>query len=298
MKIPGVTVGHWTDTEARTGCTVVLFPPGTTASGEVRGGAPATREFELLDPTRLVTHVDAVVLSGGSAFGLSAADGVVTALEAQGRGFETKATNVPIVVAMSLYDLSVGDPSLRPGPQAGATALANCSADPAIGPVGAGTGATVGKWRQPEEAPPGGIGIFTTSKGGLKVAAVVANNASGDIDNGTIPAEIADEAFDDWPENFGPDAFDANTRDTGNTVIGVVVTNARLDSVECKILAQGAHDGLARAIFPPHTRSDGDGFVAAATGEILAHIDEVRTLAVVATEQAIRRSTSHGEQSL
>ena len=291
LEIAGVTVGHWTDSRARTGCTVVLLPPSTTASGEVRGGAPATREFELLDPTRLVAHVDAVVLSGGSAFGLSAADGVVAALEAQGRGFETKSANVPIVVAMGLYDLGVGDSSARPGPKEGAMALAACSSDPAVGRVGAGTGATVGKWRQPDEPSPGGIGIFTTRKGELMVTAVVANNASGDIDDGTATAEIAEGTFDDWPETFGANSFDRSVR---STVIGVVITNARLDPVECKVVAQGAHDGLARAVFPAHTRSDGDAFVAAATAEIDAHVDEVRTLAVVATEQAIRSSADLG----
>lgn len=294
VEIFGVSVGHWTDAQARTGCTVVLLPPSTTASGEVRGGAPATREFELLDPTRSVTHVDAVVLSGGSAFGLAAADGVVAALEAQGRGFETRETNVPIVVAMSLYDLGVGDASVRPGPEHGALALANCSEDPETGPVGAGTGATVGKWRQPDEPPEGGIGMFTVRKGELVVTALVANNAAGDIDDGSVPAEIAEGAFADWPETFGGHAFAG----ADNTVIGVVITNARLDPVECRVVAQGAHDGLARAVFPPHTRSDGDAFVAAATGEIVAHVDEVRALAVVATEQALRSVVSAGESSL
>ena len=275
---------------ARTGCTVVLLPPSTTASGEVRGGSPATREFELLDPTRSVTHVDAVVLSGGSAFGLAAADGVVAALEVQGRGYETRATNVPIVVAMSLYDLGVGDANVRPGPAQGALALADCRADPETGPVGAGTGATVGKWGRPDEPSEGGIGMFTTRRGDLVVTALVANNAAGDIDDGTVPAEIAAGAFADWPETFGPDAF--ATAD--NTVIGVVITNARLDPVECRVVAQGAHDGLARAVFPPHTRSDGDAFVAAATGGIVAHVDEVRALAVVATEQALRGSVTAG----
>ena len=289
VEIAGVTVGHWTDSAARTGCTVVLLPPSTTASGEVRGGAPATREFELLNPTRLVNHVDAVVLSGGSAFGLSAADGVVSALEAQGRGFETKSANVPIVVAMSLYDLGVGDAAVRPGPIQGARALAACSADPGVGPLGAGAGATVGKWRQPDDPSPGGIGMFTVRKGELVVTVLVANNAAGDIDDGTVAAEIAEGTFEDWPESFGGDSF---ATDGGNTVIGVVITNARLDPVGCKVVAQGAHDGLARAVFPPHTRSDGDAFVAAATGEFDAHVDEVRALALVATEQAVRSSTS------
>ena len=283
---------------ARTGCTVVLLPPTTTASGEVRGGSPATREFELLDPTRSVTHVDAVVLSGGSAFGLAAADGVVAALELQGRGYETTAANVPIVVAMSLYDLGVGDSNVRPGPAQGALALKDCRADPETGAVGAGTGATVGKWRRPAEPAEGGIGMFTTRRGELLVTALVVNNAAGDIDDGTVPAEIAEGAFADWPEAFGPDSVTSAARNTGatagNTVIGVVITNARLDPVECRVVAEGAHDGLARAVFPPHTRSDGDAFVAAATGGIVAHVDEVRALAVVATEQALRRSVTAG----
>lgn len=294
VDIPGVTVGHWTDAAARSGCTVVLLPPSTTASGEVRGGSPATRDFELLDPTRTVAHVDAVVLSGGSAFGLAAADGVAAALEGRGRGYQTKAATVPIVVAMSLYDLGVGDASVRPGPAQGALALANCVEDPELGPVGAGTGATVGKWRRPDEPPEGGIGMFTTRKGGLLVTALVANNAAGDVDDGTVPAEIADGAFADWPETNSGDAFAG----ADNTVIGVVVTNARLDPVECRVVAQGAHDGLARAVFPPHTRSDGDAFVAAATGGIDAHVDEVRALAVVATEQALRSSVTAGNDSL
>lgn len=288
-----MTVGHWTDARARTGCTVVLLPPATTASGEVRGGSPATREFELLDPTRSVTHVDAVLLSGGSAFGLAAADGVVAALEAVGRGFATRATKVPIVVAMGLYDLGVGDASVRPGAAQGALALANCSEDPETGPVGAGTGATVGKWRRPDEPRPGGFGMSHARKGELVVTALVANNAAGDVDDGSVPAEIAGGAFTDWPETFGP----GDSANADNTVIGVVVTNARLDPVECRIVAQGAHDGLARAVFPPHTGADGDAFVCAAAGGTVAHVDEVRALAVVATEQALRASVVHGNPS-
>ena len=146
--VAGVRVGHWTDIEARTGCTVVLFPEGTLASGEVRGGAPATREFDLLDPHRLVHRLDAVVLSGGSAFGLAAADGVMRWLEERGVGFPTSAGPVPIVVGASLFDLAVGDPSVRPGPAEGYAACDAARADSVdVGPVGAGTGATINKWR-------------------------------------------------------------------------------------------------------------------------------------------------------
>lgn len=281
IAVEGVTVGHWTDEEARTGCTVIRFPADTTASGEVRGGAPASREFALLDPTRLVGAVDAVVLSGGSAFGLAAADGVMAALEEEGRGFPTGQGAVPIVVALSLYDLAVGSATVRPDAAAGLAAARASDSDPAVGSVGAGTGARVGKWRGPEHAIRGGIGIVNVARGELTVTAIVANNAAGDIDDGRLTAAVLDGSFDEWPDR---EAFEPNT------VIGVVVTNAVLDKVSCRLIAEGAHDGLARAVTPPHMRSDGDAFVAAATGKVEADVDDVRLMAVVAVEQAVRES--------
>ena len=281
--VDGVTVGHWTDPEARTGCTVVRLPEGATASGEIRGGSPASREFELLDPVRRVGRLDAVVLSGGSAFGLAAGSGVADALGEAGIGFETPHGVVPIVVGMSLYDLGVGDASVRPNAEHGRLALAAATADPAVGRVGAGTGATVGKWRGPDHAIDAGLGVITMTDGELAVSAVVAVNAVGDIDDGSDPARIRDGASA-WPLAADPLGADLST----NTVIGVVVSNAVLDAGQCLVVAQGAHDGLARAVFPPHMRSDGDGFVAAATGEVEAPVDQVRMLAVVAVETAIR----------
>ncbi|MEM9200977.1 MAG: P1 family peptidase [Actinomycetota bacterium] len=280
--VDDVTVGHWTDLSARTGCTVIRLPAGTVASGEVRGGAPASREFELLDPARTVDRLDAVVLSGGSAFGLAAASGVVDALEGQGVGFETRYGVVPIVVGLSLYDLGVGDAAVRPGPEHGRAAMSAATTDPADGQVGAGAGATVGKWKGPDHARDAGLGIVTLAAGALRVSAIVAVNAVGDIDDGHMAAAVAaGERI--WPTD------DADPL-TPNTVIGTVVTNARLDKTGCLVVAQGAHDGLARAVFPPHMRSDGDAFVAAATGVIDAPVDEVRMLAMVATETAIRGS--------
>lgn len=279
IEIAGVEVGHWTDAEARTGCTVVCLPESTVASGEIRGGAPATREFGLLEPGRLVDHVDAVMLAGGSAFGLAAADGVMDALVAADRGFETKAGRVPIVVGLALFDLGVGDGAVRPGPAEGRAAFDAASTDPATGPVGAGTGATIGKWRGPDRARPGGLGIVTIGRGELRVAAIAAVNAAGDIDDGTVAAAISSDTFPGWEERA--EAFT-------NTTIGVVVTNATLDKAGCLVVAQGAHDGLARAVLPPHMRSDGDAFVAAATGEVEADVDDVRVLAVVAMERAVR----------
>src|SRR5690606_13189799 len=172
--VDGVRVGHWTDAEARTGCTVVLLPEGTVASGEVRGGAPATREFALLDPTRMVTRLDAVVLSGGSAFGLAAADGVMAHLADAGIGFETVGGPVPIVVGMSLYDLAVGDPTVRPTARDGRAAVEAATGGAVeTGAVGAGTGATVAKWRGPDHRRPGALVAATRGgRDGLVVAAL------------------------------------------------------------------------------------------------------------------------------
>jgi L-aminopeptidase/D-esterase-like protein len=261
----------------------VRLPEGATASGEIRGGSPASREFELLDPVRRVGRLDAVVLSGGSAFGLAAGSGVADALGEAGIGFETPHGVVPIVVGMSLYDLGVGDASVRPNAEHGRLALRAATAEPAVGRVGAGTGATVGKWRGPDHAIDAGLGIATMTDGELAVSAVVAVNAVGDIDDGSDPARIR-HGVSAWPLADDPLGADLST----NTVIGVVVTNAVLDAGQCLVVAQGAHDGLARAVFPPHMRSDGDGFVAAATGEVEAPVDQVRMLAVVAVETAIR----------
>lgn len=258
---------------------MIVLPAETVASGEVRGGAPATREFELLDPQRIVQHVDAIVLSGGSAFGLAACDGVVEWLVEHDRGFPTKAGSVPIVVGMSLFDLLVGDGSVRPGPPEGRLAATAARGSTPSGMVGAGAGATAGKWRGPEEAYDAGFGTASVSRGDLVVQAFIAANPAGDLDDGAIASAIAAGEFAAWPD-------DTESGYT-NTTIGVIVTNANLSKGECRIVAEGGHDGFARAIFPPHRRTDGDALVAAATGDVDADCDVVRTLAVVAVEQAI-----------
>ena len=276
--IDGIEVGNWSDVEAKTGCTVILFPEGTTASGEIRGGAPATRDFSLLHPSRLVDHFDAVVLSGGSAYGLAACEGVMDFLEGRGQGFPTSAGKVPIVVGMSLFDLNEGDPSRRPCANDGREAAESASSTRTeIGAIGAGTGATVSKWRGKEYSKVGGIGSASYSSGDLIVAAHLAVNASGDIDDGTVSQSIVDGTFD-FPE-ITP--FE-------NTTIGVVATNARLTKSECFLVSQSAHDGFAKAIFPAHTQGDGDAIVVAATGTVEASLGTVRLLATVAVEKAIR----------
>ncbi|HET8620847.1 MAG TPA: P1 family peptidase [Acidimicrobiales bacterium] len=277
--VAGVRAGHWTDAAAATGCTVVLFPEGTVASGEVRGGAPATREFDLLDPLRMVERLDAVVLAGGSAFGLAAADGVMRHCEERGVGFLTPAGPVPIVVALALYDLSVGDPTVRPGPDEGYAAAVAATAGPvATGPVGAGTGARVSSPDLRARAP-GGLVTAAVRVDDVVVGALVAVNAAG------VPGADDSLAVDVARVARGGRPFGAPL---GNTTIGVVATNARLTKVGCHLVAQGAHDGLTRAVFPAHTRNDGDAFVAAATGAVDADADVVRALATQVVAGAIR----------
>lgn len=276
-RIDGVTIGHWTDGEGLTGCTAVLLPPGTTASFEVRGGAPASRELIALEPEKSVTTVDAICLSGGSVFGLASADGVVAHLAELGRGVGTPAGSVPIVPTLALFDLAVGSPTARPGSEAGRSAAASALEEFETGHVGAGTGARAANWRGAGRGG-GGLGYAEASLGEVRLGALVAVNAFGDI---LAPGAEGDlEAVSALSRSFD---FDRS-----NTTIGAVFTNARLDKVGCRIVAQGAHDGLARAVNPPHTRYDGDAFVAAATGHVEAPVDLVRMLAVTAVAQAIR----------
>lgn len=292
--VPGIAVGHWTDFEAKTGCTVIVLPEGATASGEIRGGSPATREFGLLEPTKAVAAVDAVVLSGGSAHGLAAADGVMERLESAGRGFPTRFGRVPIVVGMSLYDLGVGDSGRRPGPIEGGLAYdaATVNAQAELGRIGAGVGATVDKWSG--EPKPGGIGAATVTARprdgvdvespidtAIMVSAMVAVNAFGAIDH--------DGQGDPGPPSAP--AFDIEPETNTNTTIGCIATNASLDKVGCQLLAQAGHDGLARALRPAHTPVDGDALVAVSTGEV--EIDGLWALMYLKllAEQAVTRAT-------
>jgi L-aminopeptidase/D-esterase-like protein len=277
--VAGVRVGHWSDRTAMTGCTVVLFPAGTVASGEVRGGAPGTREWDLLAPERTVARLDAVVLAGGSAFGLAACDGVVQWCEERGIGHPTSAGPVPIVVGAVLFDLMVGDPAVRPGPAAGYAACVAASAgEVPTGTVGAGTGATVDKWRGPGAARPGGIGSAARRSGDVVVGALVAVNAFGGLREGEPEEAIG------WPADAAG-GFE-------NTTIGVIATNATLDKTGCLLTAQSGHDGLARALEPVHATVDGDALVAASLGGVDAPVDHVRFLAARAVEAAVRDALS------
>ncbi len=278
--VPGIAVGHWTDPVARTGCTVTLLPEGTTASGEVRGGAPATRAFSLLEVTRTVSAVDAVLLTGGSEFGLAAAEGVMDHLAAQGRGFPTPAGRVPIVPTLALFDLAVGDASVRPDAAAGRAAAAAASTEGHdVGAVGAGIGCTIGDAGDPTRRQPGGLVAASSRLGDAVIAVLVAVNAAGSVGaTSSIPSELR------------PDPPMGT-----NTTIGIVATSASLDPVGCHLLAESAHDGLARAVFPSHTRFDGDAFVAATTGAVGPGtgpgIDTLRAATITLVEQAIRTLT-------
>ncbi len=301
--VEGLRLGHFTLRERPTGCTVVLAEDGAVAGVDVRGGAPGTREVALLDPVNRVQAVHAIVLSGGSAFGLDAASGVVRYLEERGIGYAVGGHVVPIVAGAILFDLGVGDGSIRPGPECGyQAALAASAAAPAEGSVGAGAGATVGKLRGLERAMKGGIGTASiTLDDGLTVAAVVAVNAIGDVIDpatGEIIAGVRNEdgtGFADarrllregeLPGRGGGGA------PAGNTTIGVVATNASLTKAEITKVAQMAHDGLARAIYPAHTPRDGDTLFGLATGE---HEDEggltrIGALAAEVVAEAILRA--------
>lgn len=282
LGLDGVRVGHFTNSEAKTGCTVVRFDRSTVASGEVRGGAPATREFALLDPRRTVGRVDAVVLTGGSAFGLAACDGVVDGLAEEGVGFETKHGIVPIVVGMALYDLGQGYAAGRPDAESGRAALSSATAGAEVGLIGAGTGATVGTWRGPDRARPGGLGIARIEADDVVVAAIVAVNAAGDLavepEAAGTRGEIMAGVFD-WPE-----IADIASE---NTTIGVIVTNAAVDKTACRLLAEAGHDGFARALVPAHTPFDGDALVAVSCGDLEAPLGRLRLMAATAVEQAI-----------
>ena len=294
LGIPGVLVGHWTDQHGETGCTVVELPEGAVCSYEARGGAPASRELELLKPDKAVSRVDAVLLTGGSAFGLAAADGVMRYLAEAGRGVATPAGRVPIVPSMALYDLGVGDSRIWPRAEHGyAAARATRGTQVLSGRVGAGAGAYVGHWGGQLGRRPAGLVSEVVHRGPLVVAALCAVNAFGDIDMGTGECDFElTSRFEELFEMQEP---------LSQTTIGVVCTNARLDKVGCRVVAQGAHDGLSRAVSPPHTRFDGDAFIAAAAGEVKASLDVVRFLALTAVCRAIRslgRVEGHGCQAM
>lgn len=295
--VPGILVGHHTDLEGATGCTVVICPQGTVGGVDQRGGAPGTRETDLLRPLHLVETVNAVVLSGGSAYGLAAADGVMRYLEEHGIGYQSRAGFlVPIVPAAILMDLGVGKPGARPDAAMGYAACAAATAAPVVqGTVGAGTGCRIGAMMGNEHATKGGIGSASMDLGdGLIVAALVAVNAVGDVvdEHGTVIAGLRASAegngFVGMLNALQGMARMIEPPSSENTVIGVVATNARLSKEHVNKVAQMAQNGLAQAVRPAHTMFDGDTIFALATGEIPANVSVIGAFAAEMMAKAIR----------
>jgi L-aminopeptidase/D-esterase-like protein len=270
-ELAGLLVGHHTRSDRATGCTVVLCPEGATAGVDVRGGAPGTRETDLLRSENLVSQVHGILLAGGSAFGLDAASGVMRWLEERGHGLNVGPARIPIVPAAVLFDLWHGDARIRPNADDGYAACQAASAGPiAQGRVGAAAGATVGKLFGPEHSMPGGIGCASLTVQGITVAALVAVNAVGDVvsPSGAViaGARRSDGGFIDSAQALMRGELPRHLLPGTATTIGVIATDAALSKAQCNKLAAMAHDGLARSIRPIHTPFDGDTLFALATG--------------------------------
>ena len=287
--VRGIQVGHAQDEEALTGCTVILCRRGAVAGVDVRGGAPGTRETNLLDPVNVVEKIHGIVLAGGSAFGLDAASGVMRYLEEQKVGFDTGTAKIPIVPSAILYDLSVGRNDVRPDAMMGyRAAVAASSATPAEGNVGAGMGASVGKMRGMKYAMKSGVGTWSMKINGLVIGALVAVNAIGDVvdpNSGELIAGMRSGTTLGFLKKKPPRAAV-----TSNTVIGVVATDAKLTKAQATKVAQMAHDGLARVIRPAHTMFDGDTIFAMATGQKKADVSMVGAFAAEVMAEAILRA--------
>lgn len=279
--VPGVSVGHWTHPQGHTGCTVVVLPEPNVVAWEVRGAAPGSRETALLEPGMRVEQAQALVLTGGSAFGLATADGVMRQLELEGRGHPTPVGPVPIVPAAVVFDLRPGLP--RPGADDGAAAYRNAGGGPVEqGLVGAGAGTTVAKWRGFDHARPGGVGSATVVIGPVVVGALVVVNAVGDVFSLEGESLTGGPAVPGPPAPFPPPA--------GNTTLAVVATNARLGRGELLRAAVRAHDAYAVCLRPAHTRYDGDACFAVSCGQEDLSIDLVAEAAFEAVGRAIVRA--------
>lgn len=301
--IEGIKIGHVSDYEGGTGITVLIPPEGNTASVEVRGSAPGTRETDLLDPINSVKSVNALILSGGSAYGLSAADGVMKGLEEDGKGLSVGVGIVPIVPQAVLFDLAYKDFKARPDAKMGYDAYKNASIkEDRQGIVGAGVGATAGKILGMENTTKSGLGSATLKEGDLIVSAMVACNSFGDVydyEKGTLIAgprykgelvktiDVMANAKDQFPSLSGK-----------NTTIGIIATNARFDKTALKKIAQMTHDGFARSINPVHTMFDGDTIFSLATNKVDSDINLVGTMAANAMSRAIANAIYKSKEDL
>ena len=300
--IEGIRVGHAQDLKAATGATVIVSEAGATVGVDVRGGAPGTRETDLLDPVNLVDKVHAVLLAGGSAFGLDAAAGVMQYLEERKIGFDVGVTRVPIVCAAVLFDLTIGDHRVRPDKEMGYRACLNAgSKECRQGSVGAGTGATVGKILGIGRAMKSGLGCHALQVGDLKVGALVAVNCLGDVVDPLSGKKLAGPLNEDRrtladTEALMIDAYaDRRNLFSGNTTIGVVATNAALTKAQATKLASMAHDGYARTMRPAHSMVDGDTIFAMSTGSVEAGLSVVGLLAARVMERAVVAAVTNAE---
>ncbi|MDD8018411.1 MAG: P1 family peptidase [Bacteroidota bacterium] len=291
--IQGIKVGHYTDEVNITGCTVILCPTNTVASCDVRGSSPGSRELALLAPDKQMQEVHAILLSGGSAFGLGAANGVMKYLVEKNIGYKTPWAIVPIVPSAIIFDLNIGSSTVFPTENNAYEACTKASQKVEQGSVGAGTGAVVGKWNGFESAMKGGIGTASMKNGNLVVGALAVVNAVGDVvgkDGVTISGARHNGKFFTSQERLT--RFNNErllTRNT-NTTLVVVASNAKLNKVDTNRVAQRAHDGMARAIVPSHTTFDGDVTFALSTGEVTAPIDLVAEMGAQVTVEAIRNA--------
>ncbi|MBM2841109.1 MAG: hypothetical protein HW412_1637 [Bacteroidetes bacterium] len=293
MLPSGFSIGHWTDEQALTGCTVVLCPSKTVGGCDVRGSSPGSRELALLASEKTMQEVHAVLLTGGSAFGLAAADGVMKYLEERNIGYQTPWLKVPIVPAAVIFDLNIGSKSVRPVAESGHKAcLAARPDDVDEGNVGVGTGATVGKWGGIDNRMKGGIGIASLSRDRLVVAAIAAVNSVGDVitEDGSVLAGARNEEGI-WLSELDPLRTFVLPKPSllSNTTLVAIMTNAKLTKVEVNRLAQRGHDGMARAIKPAHTSYDGDVVFGLASGAVDAEFELVAEMGADVTAQAIRK---------
>lgn len=301
-EIENIKIGHADNQVAATGCTVIICEQGAPTGIDIRGGGPASRETQLLNPLAACDKIHAVLLSGGSAFGLDAAGGVMSYLEDRGIGFDVGVTKVPLVSTSCLFDLQVGDTQARPDVEMGyAACLAAELNEPREGNVGAGTGATVGKYKGVSGMMKSGIGMYAVELGDLKVGALVAVNALGDVKDevsGAILAGLLNEeqtAFLNTEEMLYKEATQQKNLFTGNTTLGVIITNGTFNKVQMTKIAAMAQNGLAKTICPVHTTADGDSVYALSVGEVAADINVVGTLAAKVMAKAINRAVLMAE---
>ena len=295
MEVGGFKVGHAQDAEAGTGCTVVLLDHMSPAGLDVRGGGPASRESQILAPVAQAEAINAVLLSGGSAFGLDAAGGVQKYLEERDIGFDVGVTKVPLVSQSCLFDLGVGRVDVRPDGAMAYAACENAGYDaPEEGNAGAGTGCSVGKYRGMGRAMKAGFGTYALQAGNIKVGAMVAVNALGDIyeDGRQIAGLLNPEknGLSNTLEELFADVTIAGNLFSGNTTLGIVVTNARFHKTQLTKIAGMTHNGYARAIRPVHTNADGDSIYAISVGEVPGDVNVVGAMAARAMERAIVRA--------